>query len=296
MRVHGVRAVVLEAGDRVGGRAHTVRREGWALDLGCGWLHSGERNPWTAFARSASLTLDRAPARWDTQWRNLGFPPADQAAFGAAFAAFEAEVERLAAGQDVPLSDALPDDAWRGPIEAVVGYLDGATAAAVSLHDHYAFDAAASDNNWRVQEGLGTTIDRAATGLDIRLATPVDAITLTGTGVRVAGPAGSVEAARVIVTVSTAVLASDAIRFDPPIPEHRAAAAVLPLGAVGKLFLAVDRAEDLPINGHLRGRPYHARSASHRLRPFGWPIVECYFGGPYARISVAPATLRPPTR
>ncbi len=36
--------VVLEARDRIGGRAQTVEREGYGLDMGCGWLHSADEN------------------------------------------------------------------------------------------------------------------------------------------------------------------------------------------------------------------------------------------------------------
>ena len=283
LRQAGLSVVVLEAGDRIGGRAHTVVREGMALDLGCGWLHSGERNSWTGIAEAEGLTVDRSKARWDVQWRDLGFLPADQQAFGDAFGRFDAEVERLAVGRDVALSDALAvTGEWAGAIDAVVGYLDGACASEVSLKDHYAFDAAASDNNWRVREGYGTTVGRAAMGLDVRLGAVVEAIAIAPAGVQVSGSFGRIDAARVIVTASSAMLAANAIRFDPPLPDKRDAAARLPLGHVGKLFLAIDGSNDFPANGHLRGRPRDTCSASHRLRPFGWPVIECYFGGPYA--------------
>ncbi len=272
---------MLEAGDRVGGRAHTVVREGFTLDLGCGWLHSGERNPWTKVAEAAGLTVDRAAARWDTQWRDLGFPPAEQAAFGRAFAAFDAEVERRVPAPDVPLAAALSAAGeWAGAVDAVVGYLDGVEAGAVSLHDHAAFDAAASDNNWRVRDGLGTAVASLAAGLDVRLNTPATAIEIDRDTVRVTTSAGTIEAATAIITVSTAALGG--IAFTHDIPGHRAAAADLPLGDVGKVFLRIDGPTDFPVDGHLRGHPRALRSASHRLRPFGWPVIESYFGGPYA--------------
>ena len=232
-------------------------------------------------AEAAGLTVDRSPARWDRQWRDLGFPAADQAAFYAAYAAFDAEVGRRVDAPDVPLADALPAAGeWAGAIDAVVGYLDGAAAADVSLHDHAAFDAAASANNWRVREGLGTTVTRSAEGLDVRLGSLVTAIEASRDGVRIVTKSGALDAAVVIVTVSTAALA--AIRFMPDIVAHRAAAANLPLGAVGKVFFRIDGPTEFPVDGHLRGHPRAARSASHRLRPFGWPVIESYFGGPYA--------------
>src|SRR5450759_4481151 len=42
-----IKCLVVEARPRLGGRAWTVTdRSGFALDLGCGWLHSADRNPW----------------------------------------------------------------------------------------------------------------------------------------------------------------------------------------------------------------------------------------------------------
>ena len=275
--------LVLEASGRLGGRAHTVVREGLALDLGCGWLHSAERNPWVGIAEESGLSVDRSNPGWDQQWRDLGLSPADHAAFRVAYEAFDDEVVRLAGGGDVPLAAALPAAGrWAGSIDAIVGYLDGASAADVSLHDHHAFDSKASNNNWRILEGYGTAVARAADGLDVRLNTPVSAVEIVGDSVRVKTPSGTVEASLVIVTVPSGILAAGTIAFTPGIPDVIAAAADLPMGRVGKLFLAVEGADQLPANGHLRGRPGEARSASHRLRPFGWPVIESYYGGPYA--------------
>ncbi|MCP5972688.1 FAD-dependent oxidoreductase, partial [Klebsiella pneumoniae] len=82
----------------------------------------------------------------------------------------------------------------------------------------------------------------------------------------------------VIVCVPTTVLATSQVVFDPPLPDKHAAAADLPLGLADKVFLHVDRPE-WPTNAHLIGKPYSACTASHRLSPFGWPIVESFFGG-----------------
>src|SRR4051794_22553836 len=46
----GASFLVVEASDRIGGRAWTLVRDGMALDLGCGWLHSADRNPLTKLA------------------------------------------------------------------------------------------------------------------------------------------------------------------------------------------------------------------------------------------------------
>jgi monoamine oxidase len=39
-----VSTLLLEASDRIGGRARAEKVAGLPLDLGCGWLHSADRN------------------------------------------------------------------------------------------------------------------------------------------------------------------------------------------------------------------------------------------------------------
>src|SRR5207247_4662203 len=56
---------VLEARGRVGGRAWTDRETfGLPIDRGCAWLHSAERNPWTAYAREHRFPVPARPPRW----------------------------------------------------------------------------------------------------------------------------------------------------------------------------------------------------------------------------------------
>ncbi|MBW8911365.1 MAG: FAD-dependent oxidoreductase, partial [Sphingomonas sp.] len=69
----GLDVLLLEAGNRVGGRAHSVHVGGYPLDLGCGWLHSAGRNPWTGLADRYGFTIDHTPPNWRAQWRDLGF-------------------------------------------------------------------------------------------------------------------------------------------------------------------------------------------------------------------------------
>ena len=54
---------------------------------------------------------------------------------------------------------------------------------------------------------------------------------------------GAVEAEAAVVTLPTSLLARESVRFDPPLPDKTAAAAALPLGCAGKVFLHLDGAE-----------------------------------------------------
>ena len=82
----GLSTLLLEASSRLGGRAHTQEIAGLDLDLGCGWLHSADRNSWAAIARAAGTAVDQSRAAWGAQFRNLGFTQAEQAEAWKAFA------------------------------------------------------------------------------------------------------------------------------------------------------------------------------------------------------------------
>lgn len=279
----GVAAVVLEARDRIGGRAHTVGREGFGLDLGCGWLHSADENPLADLGRTAGFTIDKTPPPWWQQAFNLGLTPAEQAQFGQAWSDFEARVARAAeGGQDRPASDLfLPGDRWNARMDAISGALNGARFAEVSTLDQAAY----SDTgvNWRLVEGYGTLIATLGEALPVVLNCPVERIDRTGPVLKIDTARGRIEARIVILTLPTAVLAAEVVRFDPPLPDLVEAAAGAPLGLATKLFMAIDGADDFPPDSQLWGRTDTAQTGGYHLRPFGRPIIEAYFGGDLAR-------------
>jgi monoamine oxidase len=296
-----VDVLLVEASDRLGGRAHSLplasllpskgSNAGWApafagkyVDAGCGWLHSAQRNPWTEIAKATGFTVDQSEANWRTQWRDLGFPPEEQAAASSAYSAWNARALAALDGPDRPLADFIDaNDRWRPKIDAISGYANGANLTQVSLHDWAAYEEGSTDDNWSVQEGYGTLVASHAVGLPVQLSTPVTRIDHSGRNLRLDTPAGTIEADDVIVCVPTTILARSQLVFDPPLPEKHAAANALPLGLADKVFLHVDRPE-WPSNAHLVGNPYSACTASHRLSPFGWPIVESFFGGDCAEM------------
>ena len=60
-----VDCLIVEGGRRLGGRAWTTGvGKAVALDLGCGWLHSADRNPWHAIAVAQGRTIDKTPPSW----------------------------------------------------------------------------------------------------------------------------------------------------------------------------------------------------------------------------------------
>lgn len=277
----GRAVLIVEASDRLGGRSHTVHVAGLPIDLGAGWLHSAPKNPWVAIAEAHGFSVYRTRPRWGEQWRDLGFSKAEQAAMWQAFEAFMAALE-TAPPSDCA-ADLLPSDGeWNAALDALSGYINGAPMDEMSVADWRAYDAAAINVDWRVTEGYGALVASHAAGLRVALSTPVTAIDTTGTKLRLETPRGAITAGAAIVTVSTNVLASGALRL----PGHDAllhAASELPLGLADKLFFALEGGEDVDENAHLLGNPRERITGTYTLRPFGRPIVECMLGGDGAR-------------
>ena len=56
----GLSVLVLEARDRVGGRAHTIMASpDVTFDVGCGWLHSAEDNSFVKIAEQLGFEIDK---------------------------------------------------------------------------------------------------------------------------------------------------------------------------------------------------------------------------------------------
>jgi len=278
----GIDCLLIEARERLGGRAWTVAGpNGAALDLGCGWLHSADRNPWVEIARAQGLTIDETPPPWTRS--ALGFKGGEQQDYHRAIESFYARVNELARlDEDVPVSAALaPDGRWNGLIGAIVTFISGAEPARISARDFENYDS--TDVNWRVVEGYGTTIARHGDGLPAVFGAAVHRIDHGGKRLKIETAKGAISAERAIVTLPTSILAEMESLFAPALPEKTQAARGLPLGFDDKLFIALDQAEEFAPNSRLFGGKDTAKTAAYHIRPFGRPMIECFFGGANAR-------------
>src|SRR6266849_10978074 len=85
----GLSVVVLEARDRVGGRAHTIMAApDITFDLGCGWLHSADENSFVKIAAQLNFAIDKTRPPWREQSFDVGFPMAERMDFMKALDAF----------------------------------------------------------------------------------------------------------------------------------------------------------------------------------------------------------------
>lgn len=219
----GLSVAVLEARDRVGGRAVTVRMKGHPIDLGAHWLHCGPVNPLVRLAQARREPLRRAPVDGHVFLRGRRGSAAERRARDRAFALADRELTRLAkAPEDRPAAEALPLlGPWREPIATVHGLVSGRPLGEVSLKDFPSMEYA--DNRF-IAGGLGAYVARLAHRLPIRLATAVRRIDVSGPGVLIESDAGWLRARAAIVTVPPALLQMEAIRFAPELPAELAEA------------------------------------------------------------------------
>jgi monoamine oxidase len=273
------RAVLLvEARDRLGGRGWTVTPEGGPpVDMGCGWLHSADRNVWARIAERDGIAIDRTMPPWGQQAGRRGFPKEEHLEFNAAREAFEARVTAEAATGRDPAAATLLEagNRWNPLIDALNGFINGTYLDRQSTIDYDRYED--TYVNWRLPGGYGALMQHHAAGLPVRFRCAVNAIDHTGTAVRIETAQGTLTARGVIVTVPTNLLAAGAIRFPAGVDPWLHAASNLPLGLADKLFMRVGKPEALPKDGNLIGSPYTSQTGSYHLRPFGRPLIEGYF-------------------
>ena len=224
--------IVLEARDRVGGRAHTVQAAPDVIfDVGCGWLHSADKNSFVEIAEQLNFEIDKNLPPWRERAVGNAFPQAERDDFVRALDEFYRRVYQAAQqGQDSPANLYLePGNRWNPMIDAVSTYINGAALDTVSILDMEAYED--TNINWRVRRGYGTLI--AAYGVSCPLAfnCAVKLIDHSGNRARIETSQGTLEAGKVIVTVPTNLIADETIGFHPRAAGKVDAARGLPLGA-----------------------------------------------------------------
>jgi monoamine oxidase len=280
----GLSMIVLEARDRVGGRGHTIMASPEVtFDLGCGWLHSADRNAFVKIAEQLDFEIDRKLPPWRERAWGKAFSPDDRADFVHTLDEFFERIERAAkGGVDHPASLYLEKgNRWNPMIDAVSSYINGCETDSLSILD---FDAYEDSNiNWRVRRGYGALMAAYGASLPLVFNCAVTLIDHSAKRLRIETTQGTLTADKVIITVPTNLIADEAVRFFPALPEKVDAARGLPLGLADKVMLALDDPELLPVDGNLRGATMRAEMGTYHLRPFGQPCIEGFFGGRFAQ-------------
>ena len=284
----GLSVIVLEARDRLGGRAHTIMASpDVTFDVGCGWLHSADENSFAKIAETLGFEINKNLPPWRERAHGKAFPQDDRNEFIAALDAFydraeQAAKEAMQSGRDGPANACLePGNRWNPMIDAISTYINGCELNSVSLLDMDAYED--TDLNWRVRRGYGALISAYGASCRVALNCAVTLIDRSQKRIRIETAQGTLSADKVIVTVPTNLIADEAIRFHPPLPAKVDAARGLPLGLADKVTLALDEPEALPKEGNLRAATMRTAMGTYHIRPFGQPCIEGFFGGSFAQ-------------
>jgi len=291
LRAKGRSCVILEASNRVGGRAWTTNPAslgGVWFDMGAVWFHDAEHNPVVTIAKTAGARLLRSDEiRTERTYVGTRLMTDEEArSYDDAWNRYESATDVLLRDHgDVSLAEvtaSLPDDFWAPTVEA----WEGSVICAVDADKFSARDwrrNALGGSNLVPEGGIGAFVTSHLTGsLDIRLKTPVTRIKWDGPGGRVTveAPNGSLTAGACIVTVSTGVLASGDLVFEPALPpDIQASIHALPMGLALKVALRANGPGRLDLPLHCSVDRWIARSGE-ALMPFQcWPFGRDYVQG-----------------
>lgn len=302
LQAAGLRAIVLEARPRLGGRIWTDRSLGAPLDLGASRIHGRAGNPLTELAQAAGAPLlesdPSAAYLVDEDGRPLD--KADLAEVEAVYERLLADV--IAFGRRAgPLStwqtalravlpryDALPATTQRGLrflLAGRVGMWFAADFGELSLANA-AYDEAFPGPEAVLPGGYGDIAAYLATGVDIRLGYQVRQVAVREGRVTLATNRGDFRADRAVVTVPLGVLQREAIGFDPPLPDEKLEAiGWLGMGTLNKIALRF-REPFWPVAAHALG---YLNGRTDETLEFwnatytGASILVAYAGGSFAR-------------
>jgi monoamine oxidase len=242
----GHTVAILEASDRIGGRAFTdTTTFDLPFDRGCSWLHSSDVNPYTPLAREWGYTLESHDGADEAVFVGHREPTSSEwSAYDRAWRETKGGLSDAGRdGLDVPASEVVPEGMpWSGDSQTWLGPMSmGKDFADLSPVDWWSLSE--TKPNLEILEGFGTLVVRYGAGLPVTLNAPVTAIDHGANPVRIESAAGTLTARAVIVTVSTGVLAAEKIQFTPGLPnETLAGIDGLPMGLLAKVPLLFDGA------------------------------------------------------
>lgn len=249
LRAAGHDPLVLEAGNRIGGRILTDASAG-AVELGAEFVHGARAATWEIIRREGLVTLpfDVTDARPRRFARGRALLPVDWPGAGRV----EAYVERgeQYQGPDISLAEwfrqfSPPEDEAAAFARARIARIEASTPdelSAQALARERALNTAGWDN-FRLPGGYNQVVEALSRGARVRLAAPVARIDWATGATRVTLAGGeSMPARAIVVAVPLSILQQDVIVFDPALPARKdAAVRRLRMGAGAKLALWFDR-------------------------------------------------------
>jgi monoamine oxidase len=236
----GRRVIVLEASGQIGGRCATDATTFDApFDRGARWLHTPDTNALVKLARSAAIDVAPAPPAQRLRIGRRNARAGETEDLLATLVRANRAIDDGARRGDMSCAAVLPKDLgdWAGTIDFILGaYATGKDLKDLSALDQFRAQDRAIDVATR--QGLGALMMKLGEGVPVALSTPAMRVNWSGRDIGVETASGRISARGVIVTVSSNVLASGAIKFTPELPKRQLdAAAKLSLGSYDRIAL-----------------------------------------------------------
>ena len=305
----GASVVVVEARDRIGGRIHTARVGGNAVDLGASWIHGHKHNPLMRLAKKYNVPIVRSDYEAVGLYRSSG----ERASEEVAREAVELSgwlydwAEKLChrhpkRAPDMSLAAAMGQDldrrggGWVGRLRepraldwslGMLGLMEGIDSGQLSVR-YFEDDDPFGGEDYLFREGYESLFRPLYEELDVRLEHVVERVEHGAHGVKVWIRGGEmIEGEHVIVTLPLGVLKRKEVVFDPPLSSEKTEAIEgLGMGVLDKIVLLFDQVfwdrED-----HVIGKldpPYGAVAHMTSLVPVtGAPVLIGYWAGDDAR-------------
>ncbi len=286
---HRVPFVVLEARDRIGGRAYTDWKTlNMPFDQGCGFLHAPRFNPLAAKAAEHGFAVSQNPLHpiFYSGGESEGLLGAK--AFDTAYGALARAVAAAGAhGDDLAAASLIND---RTIWDRLAAFVLGPEQTGVGLNklstlDWYSQLNVSSGRGGAIKEGLGNMVAAYGAGIPVTLSTTVSRIDWRGPKLRVETGSGAIETEYCLLTVPLGVLQAGSVGFIPALPPAKQTAiAGIGVGVVNKIALGF-RPGILPPEKDVWF--YQLRKdgtiADVMVRPFGADMTVHYTGADFAR-------------
>jgi monoamine oxidase len=284
---------VLEAGERIGGRAHTIHdpRAGVPIELGAEFVH-GDAPETTRLLEEARLATVRVLGRhYRSDDGELTPQGAAWQRMGRVFKLMNPNRKTDRSFQD--FLDEKPGGArLRDERELALGFVQGFNGADVALISEKSIAEQGDPTEGamearRIVRGYGALLDhlRNSTDAEVLLRTEARRVEWDDGRVRVVDASGaSHESRALIVTVPLPMLQDGDIVFEPAIPTVTRAARQMVMGHVQRVVVVVKerfwepKAEELSYV-HAPERPFNVWWTQHPLQA---PVIVGWAGGPPA--------------
>lgn len=244
----GLRVLVLEARERIGGRTFTDYSNGYPVELGAEFIHGASPE---ILQLAAQGGLPVAELQWNAlrksnkQWINAS------EILSGMDVLFE-QMSALESAPDLSFQAFLnrvdaPSEVKQQTQQFVEGF-HAADPARISVHSLIQSNAAEEQidggRQFRFERGYKPLVELIASGLDsqVQLRAEVNRITWKTNHVQVQTAGGQTyQAGRVLITVPLGVLKAGVIRFNPDLPEKQQALQLLEMGHVRRVSLCFHR-------------------------------------------------------